>query len=114
MQRLLSKAFGKNFHGRDDIQLRLACVDGVHPHIKHQIEALAINDLDELISKAEIFHHKKSRPKEIQVCQVQEDSDLRIEGERQGQNNGENKVPPQTKRKKGECFNCGNARGVLV
>ena len=107
LQRLFSRAFGKNFHGRDDVQLRLAFVDGLLPHIRQQVEALAINDLDSLIAKAEIFHHKKFRPKEIQVYQVQNQDTLELEDSSTKQKEREGKSSPQPKRKKGECWNCG-------
>lgn len=111
LQRLFSKAFGKNFSGREDIQLRLAFVDGLLPHVKSQVEALALTSIDDIVAKAEIFHHKKLKPRDIQVCQVTTNlSNLSIENSQTYQSD----VPAQSetspngqKKKKGKCYNCG-------
>lgn len=101
LQRLSSKAFG--FRGRDDVQLRLAFVDGLHPHIRQQLEALAISNLDDLVAKSEIFYHKRAHPKGIQVCEVKDGSNLSLEG-------GSKKTwsNPRIRRpRRIDCFRCG-------
>lgn len=104
LQRLSARAFGKNFQGRDDVTLRLAFVDGLQPHIRQPLEALAINNLDDLVAKAEIFHHKRTRPKDIQVCEVK---DLNLEGASMNRRIWPNRRDGPRRQKKGDCFRCG-------
>ena len=107
LQRLFSRAFGKNFQGRDDVQLWLSFVDGLLPHVRQQLEALAISDLDDLIAKAEIFHHKRSRTREIQVCEIRDRAPLNLEGVAQGRSTWPNQRDNFKRIRRGDCYRCG-------
>ena len=111
LQRLLKKAIGSNFQGKNDVQLRLAFVDGLQTHIRQQLEALAINDLDDLVAKAEIFHHKKSRVKEFQLCEMRSRPPLNLEGAHRYPDKRTWSKPRDDfrRQRKGDCFRCGEA-----
>lgn len=58
LERLCGQAYGKAFHGKDDIQLRIAFTEGLVPHVRDKVESLALTNLDDMVSKAEVFFHK--------------------------------------------------------
>lgn len=123
LQELCSKAYGKAFKGRDDIQLRIAFTEGLIPPMKDKAEALALSNLDEVVSKAEIFYHKlkPAKPKEaVHVYRVgsetEQGPDLRLEGNGSEAQGGKDKTPsepadkrpPKSSKPKGSgCFRCG-------
>lgn len=76
LERLCSQAYGQAFQGRRDIHLRVAFTEGLLPYIREKIEMLALTDLDEIVSKAEVFYHKgksvKFKEPALQVFQVNE------------------------------------------
>ena len=108
LQRLMQKAFGKGFGTREDVQLRLAFVDGLLPHIRQQIEALALTKLDDIIEKAEIFFHKKLNVRDVQVCQVSDHSELALESSQGNSPAMPHSTPPNniSRKKRGNCYNC--------
>ena len=124
LQELCSKAYGKDFKGREDIHLRIAFTEGLIPQVKDKVEALALSNLDEVVSKAEVFFHKlkPAKVKEpVQIYRVETETehgpDLRLEagsiaaqGEPQAQvksvekPKGPSKIP---KSRGTGCFRCG-------
>ena len=118
LERLCSQAYGRTFRGREDIQLRVAFSEGLLPHIRDKVEALALTDLDEMVAKAEVFFHKVKAGKtvgireNIQVFSVTEGGNDRLELEFQ---EGEDAQVPVTKTQsvngktrvfKGNCYGC--------